>query len=202
MKRLFDFTAALGGLVVLSPLIVLIAALIKLDSPGPVFYRQTRVGKGGERFKLVKFRSMVPESDGSSKLTVKDDDRVTTIGRWMRRVNLDELPQLWNVLRGEMSLVGPRPDVPEFVDESDPLWQKVLSVRPGMTSPETLDFLDEGEILAQYEDPEKAYMDEILPRKLERAGEYVDERSLLTDLRILIGTFLRISAGNEGQAEA
>lgn len=188
-KRLFDLLASAGGLLVLFPLFLGTAIAIKVSSPGPVFYRQLRVGLDGRPFRLVKFRSMVVGADASSRLTPSGDPRITRVGRFIRKTNLDELPQLWNVVKGDLSLVGPRPEVPEFVDLDDGRWTKVLSVRPGMTSPETILYRREGDLLSQFVDPKEAYQREVLPEKLRLAQEYVDSRSFWGDITTILGTF-------------
>lgn len=191
LKRAFDAAASGAGLLVLSPLFAATALAVK-SSKGPVFYRQERVGKDGKVFRLVKFRSMVVDADRSGRLTPAGDVRITRVGRFIRKTNLDELPQLWNVLRGDLSLVGPRPEVPEYVDLDDVKWRTVLSVRPGMTSPETIQFRREGEILARYDDPDRGYQEEVLPEKLRLAGDYVANRTFTGDLKTIFGTFVDI----------
>lgn len=189
VKRLLDVVASFVGLVVLSPVLVGIAILVRGSSEGPVIYRQVRMGRGGRPFHLLKFRTMIVGADRSSRLTTGNDPRVTRVGAALRRTNLDELPQLANVLKGDMSLVGPRPEVPEFVDMSDPLWRETLSVRPGMTAPVTVELRREAEILAQFEDPVEGYRAELLPTKLLRNVEYVRGRTFVGDLRVLLATF-------------
>jgi len=199
LKRTFDFIMALAGLVLLSPVMLAIAVAIRLDSPGPVLFRQERVGRHGRPFRILKFRSMrwQPVGDRSSpELTVAGDARVTRTGRWLRASKLDELPQLINVLRGEMSLVGPRPEVPRYVAHYPPgVRERVLSVRPGITDEASILFRNEGEILSRSPDPEQAYLTEVLPRKLEIYDAYARRHGLLGDLRILARTFLRVMGG-------
>lgn len=186
-KRLFDLAASLVALVLLAPLFVLLALAIKLDSPGPVFFRQQRVGRGGRPFAIHKFRTMVadaPERGGA--LTVGADPRITRVGRWLRDRRLDELPQFIDVLRGEMSLVGPRPEVPQYVAQYPAaLRERVLSVRPGITDPASLAFIDEARLLAASSDPERTYVDEVLPRKLSISADYAHRAGLGTDLAVL-----------------
>jgi lipopolysaccharide/colanic/teichoic acid biosynthesis glycosyltransferase len=186
-KRLFDLLGAGLGLLLLSPLMLVIAALIKLDSRGPVFFRQQRVGRHGVPFRIHKFRSMVADAPQRGlALTVGDDSRITRVGRWLRRTRLDELPQLIDVLAGHMSLVGPRPEVPQYVAHYPAaLRERALAVRPGITDPSSLLYLDEGEQLARAADPEREYIEVILPRKLQCAADYADRASLRSDLGVL-----------------
>lgn len=190
-KRLFDILVAAAGLLLLAPLLALVALLIKLDSPGPVFFRQQRVGRHGVPFMIHKFRSMrvAAEGKGGLPLTVGQDPRITRVGALLRRLRLDELPQLIDVLLGRMSLVGPRPEVPRYVQHYPPgLRERVLSLRPGITDPASLHYLDEAVLLAAAEDPEREYIENILPRKLQLAAQYAERASLLTDLGVLAQT--------------
>jgi lipopolysaccharide/colanic/teichoic acid biosynthesis glycosyltransferase len=186
-KRLFDLLGAAVALLLLSPLLLVLAALIKLDTPGPVFFRQQRVGRFGRPFRIHKFRTMVMDAPQRGlALTVGADPRITRSGRWLRHTRLDELPQLIDVLSGHMSLVGPRPEVPRYVAHYPPaLRERALAVRPGITDPSSLDFLDEGELLAAAADPEREYIDRILPRKLQAAAEYAARATLWTDLQVI-----------------
>ncbi len=190
-KRIFDLCAALSGLVLLSPLFLLIAILIRRDSSGPVFYRQTRVGRGGEPFRIHKFRTMKVEPlSRDLQLTVASDPRITGTGKWLRQYKLDELPQLLDVVRGKMSLVGPRPEVPEYVAHYPPdVKQVVLSVRPGITDNASIEYRDENDILAKSDDPEREYIEKVMPVKLEFYMRYVEERSMAGDLAIILRTF-------------
>lgn len=188
-KRAFDLLACMGGLLVISPVFIGVAIAIKLDSKGPVFYSQTRIGRSGKPFNLHKFRSMVVAADKSLRLTTAGDSRITKVGAFIRRTNLDELPQLLNVIKGEMSLVGPRPEVPEFVDMADPRWLTTLSVRPGMTAPVTVEFRREGEILQGYADPVEGYRREVLPAKLDLNMRYVRTRTFWGDIGTIFATF-------------
>jgi len=186
-RRALDLALALPGLVLLSPLLVGIAALVKATSRGPVLYVQERVGRFGVPFRLFKFRSMRVGSDHAGALvTGEGDPRVTPFGRWLRRTKLDELPQLWNVARGEMSLVGPRPEVPRYVAHYTPVQRRVLEVRPGLTDPATLAFRDEETRLAAVplSDRETFYLKEILPRKLEINLAHL-EQGIEADVRVL-----------------
>jgi lipopolysaccharide/colanic/teichoic acid biosynthesis glycosyltransferase len=186
-KRAFDVVAALIGLLVFGLPMLAVAAWIRLDSPGPVFFRQERVGRHGRRFRIHKFRTMAVDAEQRGpQLTVGADARVTRVGRVLRANRLDELPQFLDVLAGDMSLVGPRPDVPRYVDRwPADLRERVLSVRPGITDPASLAFRDEATLLAQAADPEREYMDVILPRKLALAADYADHASLWTDLAVI-----------------
>ena len=187
-KRAFDIVAAVLGLVLLAPLFVLVAAWIKLDSPGPVFFRQERIGRGGTPFRIHKFRTMRVEAAGPA-LTVGADPRITRAGLFLRRSKIDELPQLIDVLRGDMSVVGPRPEVPRYVATYPPALRiKVLSVRPGITDPASLQFRDESALLARAADPEREYREVVLPQKLRLAADYVDTASLGGDLRLIAAT--------------
>ena len=194
MKRLFDFVVSLLGLIVLSPLFLVIAVAIKRDSPGPVFFRQVRVGKDGRTFRIHKFRSMTVSTAGNSKeITVGGDARITRTGAWIRHWKLDELPQLIDVLAGSMSVVGPRPEVPRYVAlYPDAQRRVVLSVKPGITDLASIQFRHENELLARATDPEQAYREQILPEKLRLQSEYVRTRSFIGDMKILVATFAAI----------
>jgi lipopolysaccharide/colanic/teichoic acid biosynthesis glycosyltransferase len=188
-KRLFDVVAAGCGLIVLAPVLLAIALWIRLDSPGPAMFRQRRVGRHGRPFDIYKFRTMVIHPDHGRQLTVGRDPRITRAGRVLRRTKLDELPQLLNVLAGTMSLVGPRPEVPRYVDCYPPaVRQTVLSVAPGITDLAAIRYKDENDILGHALDPEQAYIETILPVKLEYYQRYVRDRSFWLDLRILVRT--------------
>ena len=185
MKRLLDLVIAVPGIIVASPLIAVAAVAVKLDSKGSAFYRGTRVGRGGREFHIVKLRSMVSGADGTgSAVTSAGDVRITRIGRFLRRTKLDELPQLWNVIRGDMSLVGPRPEHPDYVQLYTPDQRRVLEVRPGITSATSLSFHDEERILAEHGGA-SAYADKILPRKLAMDLQYVERHSIGGDIRII-----------------
>jgi len=186
-RRALDLALALAGLTLVAPLLAVIAALVKVDSSGPVFYVQERVGRGSNSFRLFKFRSMWVGSDRAGALvTGRGDARVTKLGCWLRRTKLDELPQLWNVVRGDMSLVGPRPEVARYVAHYTQEQRRVLAVRPGVTDAATLAFRDEEEVLAAVplEEREVFYLKEILPRKLEINLAHLDQ-GIAADVRIL-----------------
>lgn len=185
-KRVFDIVASFVGLVLLSPLFLVIAVLIKLTSKGEVFYIQKRVGKDFKEFDLYKFRSMIKAK--GLQITSKDDPRITKIGRFIRKTKIDELPQLFNVLKGDMSLVGPRPEVKKYVEIKKEEYKKILSVKPGITDNAAIEFRDEEDILAKFDDKEKAYIEEILPTKIEFYKNYIDNISLINDIKIILKT--------------
>lgn len=188
IKRLFDIVASLVGIVILSPMFLAIALWIKLDSRGPVFFRQQRVGKDGELFDIIKFRSMTDDSH-DSLLTLGHDRRITKAGKFLRRHKLDEFPQLFNVVAGTMSLVGPRPEVPRYVDCYPPdVREVVLSVRPGITDWASIYYKEENSLLNRATNPEQAYLDTILPAKLKYNLRYVNERSFWNDIQIIFTT--------------
>ncbi|HSV68831.1 MAG TPA: sugar transferase [Methylibium sp.] len=189
-KRLFDLLLATAGLLLLSPLLLAIAAAIRLDTRGPALFRQERVGRGGRPFRIHKFRTMVADAPARGPgLTIGEDARITRVGRFLRAKRLDELPQLIDVLKGDMSLVGPRPELPRYVAlyPAD-LRARVLAVRPGVTDPASLAHLDEAARLAAAADPEREYVETILPAKLRAAADYADRASLATDLGVLLRT--------------
>lgn len=196
IKRAFDIVFATLALVLLFPLLTVFAIMVATTSPGGAFFRQVRVGRGGKDFRLLKFRSMRPGSEAKGQLTVGGrDSRITRVGRLLRKTKLDELPQLWNVLVGDMSVVGPRPEVPRYVALYSPAQRAVLSVRPGITGMASLDYIDENELLAAAADPEKAYVEEVMPAKLALDLRYVQEQSLALDLRIIGVTITKIFRG-------
>ena len=195
IKRLFDVTAASIGLLFLSPLFVVVSLWIKLDSRGPVFYKQIRVGRNNKDFKLFKFRSMRPDSDKLGLITVGGHDpRVTRSGYFIRKYKLDEFPQLINVVKGDMSLVGPRPEVRKYVSMYSPEQMKVLSVRPGITDPASIAYRNENEILEGKDNPDDYYVNVIMPDKLRINLEYVNNRSFLKDLKVIFATFKAIGS--------
>lgn len=193
IKRLFDILASGLGLIILSPLFLILALCIKIDSVGPVFYKQLRVGKNGKDFYLFKFRSMCKGSDKKGLITVGGrDPRVTRTGYYIRKYKLDELPQLINVFIGEMSLVGPRPEVRKYVEMYTPEQRKVLSVRPGITDLASICYRNENELLAQAKNPEEYYIHMIMPDKLRINLEYVRHSSFFYDLKLIFKTFVEI----------
>ncbi len=196
MKRLFDLVTSGIGLLVLSPLFLLLAVWVKLDSPGPVFYRQTRVGRGNRDFRLIKFRSMRVGSERKGLITIGDrDPRVTRSGYFIRKYKLDELPQLINVFVGDMSLVGPRPEVREYVDLYTPEQLHVLDVRPGITDPASIRYRNENELLAESDDPERYYRDVVMQDKLRINLDYVANHSFVYDVSLIFKTLWRVVTG-------
>ena len=193
MKRSFDLILSLLGLIVLAPLLAALALLIKLDSPGPVFYRGVRAGRNGKPFRIFKFRTMVMNADKiGGPSSAADDPRITRVGQFLRRYKLDELPQLLNVAKGEMSLVGPRPEVLQEVLLYTEEEKRLLEVRPGITDWASIRFRNEGEILRGSADPHAAYREKIRPEKIRLGLEYVERRSFLTDCKIIVRTLKAI----------
>ena len=188
-KRLFDLVAASIGLLLLSPLFLVVAIAIRRSSPGPVFFRQVRVGLHGAPFSMFKFRTMRPDAERvGGQLTVGADPRITPIGHTLRKFKLDELPQLINVVLGDMSLVGPRPEVPRYVALYDERQRRVLDVRPGITDPASIAYRDENALLANAADPEATYVAEVMPAKLAINLAYLERRSLLRDIGVILQT--------------
>lgn len=193
MIRFFDFILSLVGLVVLAPIFIVLAIWIKIDSKGPVFYKQVRVGQNGIDFGLFKFRSMVVDADKKGLITVGGrDPRITRSGYFIRKYKLDELPQLINVLVGDMSLVGPRPEVRKYVDLYTYEQQKVLSVKPGITDYASIEYMDENEILGKSSDPEKTYIEEIMPEKIKYNMKYIQNKNVSEYFKIIFLTLLKI----------
>lgn len=194
MKRLFDIFCSGLGLLFLSPLLIALGLWVALDSPGGVFFRQVRVGRFNSDFRLWKFRTMATGSDKKGLITVgARDSRVTRAGYFLRKYKLDELPQLINVFVGDMSLVGPRPEVRKYVDVYTPEQMKLLSVRPGITDYASLEYLQESEILGRAADPEKAYIEDVMPQKLAIAARYLEHPGLITDIKIILLTLRKIT---------
>ena len=188
-KRLFDIGASLMILLIASPFLLLLALAIKLDSPGPVFYRQVRVGRYGKDFRIFKFRTMVQDADKKGlSLTTGHDPRITRVGRFIRKIRLDEFSQLLNVLKGEMSLVGPRPEVRRYVEAYAPEYWATLLVRPGITAPSSIAFRNEDEILGAGGDPEEIYIQQILPEKCRLNLEYLKNISVCRDIAVMFQT--------------
>lgn len=189
VKRLMDLLGAGVGLLLLWPFFLAVALAIKLDDRGPVFFRQERVGRFGRRFRIWKFRTMVMDAEKrGAQVTVGRDPRITRVGHTLRRFKLDEFPQLINVLVGEMSLVGPRPEVPRYVAEYSPEQRVVLELRPGITDPASISFRDEAALLAEKEDPEKAYLEEVMPEKIRINLAYAARASVITDFAMVLKT--------------
>lgn len=189
LKRAFDIVAAFFGLLFLAPIFLVVAAVIKLDSPGPIFFRQERMGRGFRPFFIYKFRTMVQDAThGGGLITFGGDPRITRAGQFLRKTKIDELPQLINVLRGDMTFVGPRPEVRKYVELFREDFEDVLKMRPGITDIACLKYRDEATLLGQFEDPEEAYVKRILPDKLELAKQYIRRSSLKFDLGLIIKT--------------
>jgi lipopolysaccharide/colanic/teichoic acid biosynthesis glycosyltransferase len=195
-KRAFDIVVSLIALLILLPLLLILAFGVSLGSPGGAFFRQIRVGKEGRDFQLIKFRSMRPGSEARGQITVgQRDPRITGIGHFLRKTKLDELPQLWNVLTGDMSIVGPRPEVPKYVALYTPEQRRVLSVRPGITGMASIAYINENEVLGRSADPERTYVEEVMPAKLALDLEYVGKAGVFTDLGIIVRTIGRLFGG-------
>ena len=193
IKRSFDFFSSFIGLIILLPLLIIVSLAIKIGSSGPIFFSQKRVGKDGKLFTLVKFRSMTVKQASSNTATARGDVRITKIGAFLRKYKLDELPELWNVVMGEMSLVGPRPDVPGYADSLKGTDRNMLKLRPGITGSASLKYANEEEILAAQEDPQK-YNDEVIfPDKVKVNLEYYENQSLWLDIKIIFATIFRTS---------
>lgn len=193
MIRFCDIVLSCLGLLLLSPLFVVVAVWIVIDNPGPIFYHQMRVGKDGKDFGLLKFRSMRIGADKESLITIGEhDSRITRAGYYIRKYKLDELPQLWNVLVGDMSLVGPRPEVRKYVDMYTDEQRLVLSVRPGITDYASIEYIDENRLLAQAEDPDRTYIEEIMPAKIALNMRYIEHQTLGEYLKIIFLTFAKI----------
>lgn len=193
LKRLLDIVAAATGLLLIAVPLSALMILVRLTSPGPVFFRQERIGRGGRPFFILKLRTMVQDAPKLGKqITSGDDPRITRVGHFLRKTKLDELPQLINVLRGDMSLVGPRPEVRCYVDMFSDDYKTILQVRPGVTDLASIKYRDESTILGQAADPEQEYIRVVLPEKIRLAKEYVARQSLWLDLTILVYTFTRL----------
>lgn len=191
-KRIFDICSALFVLVLFSPLIIIISLWIALDSKGGIFYRQIRVGKNQKEFGLFKFRSMRPNSDQAGQITIGNDSRVTNVGRFIRRFKIDEVPQLINIIKGDMSVVGPRPEVPKYVKLYSQEQLKVLSVLPGLTDYASIEYLDEQKILGAADDPDKAYIEDVMPAKLMLNLKYITDRGFWLDIKLIFRTIGKI----------
>lgn len=193
IKRIFDMAASLGGLIVLSPILIIVAICIKLDSKGPVFFKQKRVGKNKEIFEIYKFRTMVTDAEKLGKqITVGNDSRITRVGKFIRKCKLDEFPQLINVLKGEMSLVGPRPEVPRYVDLYDEYQEQILLVQPGITDYASIEFRNENEILGESDNPDKTYIEDIMPTKIDLNMKYIKNISIVEDIKLIFVTLVAI----------
>lgn len=193
LKRTFDLVMSLIGILVLLPFLFVISLFILFDSKGGILYKQVRVGKNNQDFLLLKFRTMCTDADKKGLLTVGlSDSRVTRVGKFLRKYKLDELPQLFNILKGDMSLVGPRPEVRKYVSLYSVEQLKVLNVKPGLTDFASIEYMDESDLLAQSENPEQTYINEIMPAKLNLNFKYIEKQSFTTDLSILFKTVVGI----------
>jgi len=193
MKRVFDILMATIGLILLSPLFLLVAVLIKLDSPGPIFFRQERIGKRFRPFFIYKFRTMVENAAQiGTEITYGNDPRITRIGRLLRETKIDELPQIINVLKGEMSLVGPRPEIRQYVELFQRDYEEILKVRPGISDMASLKYSDEASLLGNSRNPREEYISRVLPDKIRLAREYIKHSSLVFDLRLIFKTLLKL----------
>jgi lipopolysaccharide/colanic/teichoic acid biosynthesis glycosyltransferase len=199
LKRFFDILASLAGLLILSPIFLVIAVLLAVMNPVPVLFRQVRTGKHGKPFTIIKFRTMYVDH-GGSPISIKGEKRITPLGAVLRKYKLDELPELWNVLKGDMSFVGPRPDVPEYTGRLSGEELKILELRPGITSPASLKYSNEEEILAKTENPEQYYNEIIWPDKVRMNLEYYSDRSFTGDIKIIIQTIFRRSVISTNKA--
>jgi lipopolysaccharide/colanic/teichoic acid biosynthesis glycosyltransferase len=196
MLRFFDFTFSFLGLILLLPLFLVIFLLIIIETRGGAFYMQWRVGKNNRDFRLIKFRTMRADADKQGGLTIgARDSRITTTGYFLRKFKLDELPQLINVLKGEMSLVGPRPEIRKYVDRYTPEQRNVLTVKPGITDYASIEYMDENELLGRSSDPEKTYLDEIMPAKIRLNMRFIENRGLTEYFKILLLTSIKLVKG-------
>ncbi len=192
VKRIFDFVCSTLGLIILSPFLIIIAIRIKTDSDGPVFFRQIRVGEKNKEFEILKFRTMVVNAEKLGRqITVGNDSRITKIGAFLRKYKLDELPQLINVFKGDMSLVGPRPEVPRYVKLYNDKQKKVLQVKPGITDLASIRYRDENELLGEAENPDEFYINTIMPDKLALNLEYIDRNNVFIDIYIILKTIIK-----------
>ena len=191
-KRIFDFIASLLALIILFPFLLFISLFILLDSKGGIFYRQIRIGKNQREFGLLKFRSMRPNSDKASQITIGNDNRITKIGHFLRKYKLDEIPQLLNILGGDMSIVGPRPEVPKYVKMYSTEQLKVLFVKPGLTDYASIEYLDEQKLLGASDDPEKTYIEEVMPAKLKLNLKYINDRTFFLDIKLIFRTIFKL----------
>ena len=192
IKRIFDIVASGLGIIVLSPILIVIALIIKKESDGPVFFKQIRVGEKGKNFEILKYRTMVVDAEKLGRqITVGNDNRITKIGGFLRKYKLDELPQLINVFKGDMSLVGPRPEVPRYVEMYNEEQRKVLDVKPGITDLASIRYRDENELLGTAEDPDDMYINTIMPDKLALNLEYINKSNVFFDIYIILKTIVK-----------
>lgn len=193
MKRLFDLVLSICGILFLLPFFIIVSILIKLDSSGDVIFKQTRVTKDGKEFKIFKFRTMRPDTEKQGQITIGADNRITFIGRFLRKTKLDELPQLFNIVIGDMSFVGPRPEVPKYVAMYTEDQKEILKVRAGITDYASIYFSNESEILGKQREPEKFYIEKIMPYKIELNKKYIKEAGLITDIKIIFLTIFKVA---------
>ncbi|MDV4149997.1 sugar transferase [Clostridium sp. AL.422] len=192
VKRVFDFIISLFGIIILSPVFIIVSIVIKLDSKGKVLFLQKRVGRYGKEFNIYKFRTMVSDAEKLGKqITVGRDNRITNVGAFLRKFKIDELPQLFNVIKGDMSLVGPRPEVPKYVELYNEEQRKVLSVRPGITDMASLRYKDENDILGKVDNPEEYYINVIMKDKLSLNIEYIEKSNIFFDIYLIIKTIIK-----------
>ena len=193
MKRLFDLVLSICGILFLLPFFIIVSVLIKLDSPGGIIFKQTRVTKGGKEFKIFKFRTMRPDTEKQGQITIGADNRITSVGNFLRKTKLDELPQLFNIVMGDMSFVGPRPEVPKYVAMYNKNQKEILNVRAGITDYASIYFSNESEILGKEKEPEKFYIEKIMPYKIELNKKYIKEAGLITDIKIIFLTIFKVA---------
>ena len=193
MKRLFDLVLSICGILFLLPFFIIVSILIKLDSDGDIIFKQIRVTKDGREFKIFKFRTMRPNTEKQGQITVGADNRITSIGKFLRKTKLDELPQLFNIVMGDMSFVGPRPEVPKYVAMYTKEQKEILKVRAGITDYASIYFSNESEILGEQKDPEKFYIEKIMPYKIELNKKYIKEAGLITDIKIIFLTIFKVA---------
>lgn len=194
IKRAFDLFFSVSGIVILSPLLIMFSLIIKLSSEGEVFFKQERVGRDGKRFKIYKFRTMVKDAESKGKkITVGKDKRITKIGHFLRKYKLDELPQLINIIKGDMSFVGPRPEVPEYVEYYTEKQKEILKVKPGITDYASIYFSNESELLGEVNNPDEFYIKHILPYKIKLNQKYINNINIIHDLKLIFMTILKVS---------
>lgn len=193
LKRMFDILMSFIGIIILLPLMIIIGIIIKLTSKGSILFKQIRVTKNSKLFQIYKFRTMRENSEGNKQITVGNDSRITGIGKILRKTKLDEIPQLFNVIKGEMSLVGPRPEVPKYVELYNDEQKKILQVPAGITDYASIYFSNESELLGKADDPEKFYIEKIMPYKIELNQKYIENINIFTDIKIIILTILKIA---------
>lgn len=193
MKRLFDLVLSICGILFLLPFFIIISVLIKLDSPGDIIFKQTRVTKDGKEFKIFKFRTMKSNTEKQGQITIGADSRITFVGNFLRKTKLDELPQLFNIVKGDMSFVGPRPEVPKYVAMYTWDQKEILKVRAGITDYASIYFSNESEILGKQKNPEKFYIEKIMPYKIELNKKYIKESGIITDIKIIFLTIFKVA---------